>query len=153
MKIASTLTITSGDSATVVRSKLAVRAQRIDSSSFSGAQLSVSTTSTGALDNNSLSSSNNANSDASIFLPSTLLTSTGVTGSARLGFSAITNGRLFQDTSVTVSTIVLSADVYNSAGSRVNVEGLSDPITLSFTVTSSNTMSWCAFWDTTSKLK
>lgn len=124
----------------------------VDSSSFSGTQLSVSTTSTGTLNNNSLSSSTNANSDASISLPSTLLTTAGVTGPARLGFSVIANGKLFQDTGVTVSTIVMSVDVYNNGGSRVPVQGLSDPVMVSFTVTSSSIMSECAFWDSTSKL-
>ena len=148
--MARTVNITNGDSVTVVRPNLAIEAQVVEASTFSGTEFSIGTTSTGTLDENSTSSSSNANS---ISLPSTLLTNVGVNGSARLGFSAITNGRLFQDTGATVLTIVLSADVYNSAGSRVNVEGLNDPIRLSFrTVTSSNTMR-CVFWDPNSKLQ
>ncbi|XP_019854703.1 PREDICTED: uncharacterized protein LOC109583711, partial [Amphimedon queenslandica] len=165
--MARTANITRGGSVTVVRPNVAIEAQAVEASTFNGAEFSIGTTSTGTLDENTTSSSTNVNS---VSIPPTLLTNVGVNGSARIGFSAITNSKLFQprDTSsntppVRVESIVLSIDIYIDGGSRVTVQELSDPITLSFTITlntgssrrrrqatPSNTISECAFWDTTS---
>lgn len=156
--MARTVNIMSGDSVTVVRPNVAIEAQAVDASTFTGAEYSIGTTSMGTLNENTTSSSTNTNS---VSIPSTTLANVGLNGSARITFSAINNGKLFQSTNsdappVLVESIVLSIDIYNDGGSRVNVQGLREPIILSFNImrrqtTPSNTISACASWDTDSK--
>ena len=139
---------------TVVRSQVAVRAERADPATFRGATLSISLTTSGSLGDNSVSSTNNTNSAASVSMPPDLLNSSGVNTTARLSFAAFTNPALFTDSSASISSIVLSADLI-AGGSRVPVQGLTNEIRLSFAVNNSgsgsgNTVTRCAFWDTTS---
>lgn len=139
---------------TVVRSQVAVRAERADPATFQGATLSISLTASGSLGDNSVSSTSNTNSAASVSMPPDLLNSSGVNTTARLSFAAFTKTSLFTDSSANVSSVVISADLI-ARGSRVPVQGLTNEIRLSFAVSNSgsgsgNTVTSCAFWDTTS---
>ena len=135
---------------TFIRPNFAIEVEDVGDN-FVGVAFVVALDESGRLGEDSLDSDSSSSSrpTSSIDLPPTLLDGQIMTTDTRVVFGTYVDDTFFvqrQEDRVVVTSIIVSADVYNALGS-VRVQGLSNPVRLSFIPSNSAEASRCVFYN------
>ena len=130
--------------AVVIQQTVAITAQEVTPENFTGLSFTVSTTTDGTLDDNSLSGEGQPT--ASVMAPDSLLN--GIPNANRIAVGVLTDSTFFVQSETVQQTtpisVIVTFDVF-SANGKETVSGLDPGITFTFTSSSSSGM--CVFWD------
>ena len=121
---------------------------------FVGVAFVVALDESGRIGEDSLESGSNRPT-SSIDLPPTLLAGQNMTNNTRVVFGTYVDDTFFiqkEEDRVVVTSIIISADIYNALGS-VRVQGLSAPVRLSFVPSNIARPSRCVFYNTEQSCK
>ena len=132
--------------AVVIQQTVAITAQEVTPEDFTGLSFTVSTTTDGTLDDNSLSGEGQPT--ASVMAPDNLLN--GIPDADRIAVGVLTDSTFFVQSETAQQTtpisVIVTFDVF-SANGKETVSGLDPGITFTFT-SSESSNAICSFWNT-----